>query len=414
MARRLGDVEIQCDCLRSAFYGLNGDPSTLELRLKLGDEFIRIAPAGNQNERSAEATYQQGLNLVEAGRIDELVRLLDAYEGLKASRIGLHEHRVKTLRVVVALLRGEYPGLEQRIRDLREVGRKTREQDADGVYGAQMFALSRDLGSLGELAPVIERFAASPANRAWTPGLLMALVEIDRVDAVKAHLERLAADRFAEIPKDDLRATSLAFCAEACAKLGDAECARQLYELLLPHSGTFLSHPTAVCFGAAELFLGMLAATMGELADARRAFETAIKANTAARAWPWVARSCYQYARALGQSEQQDDRARANELLREAGQLADSFGMKGLAADVDRLLRGHDAGEVYPDALTAREVDVLRLIAIGRSNKDIGKVLSISLNTVATHVRNILTKTDCANRTEAAAYASRNDLIESR
>jgi DNA-binding NarL/FixJ family response regulator len=52
----------------------------------------------------------------------------------------------------------------------------------------------------------------------------------------------------------------------------------------------------------------------------------------------------------------------------------------------------------------------LRLLAIGRSNKDIAKVLSISLNTVATHVRHILTKTACANRTEAAAYASRHKL----
>ena len=39
-------------------------------------------------------------------------------------------------------------------------------------------------------------------------------------------------------------------------------------------------------------------------------------------------------------------------------------------------------------------------------------MLSISLNTVATHVRNILTKTECANRTEAAAYANRNGLAD--
>jgi DNA-binding NarL/FixJ family response regulator len=84
--------------------------------------------------------------------------------------------------------------------------------------------------------------------------------------------------------------------------------------------------------------------------------------------------------------------------------------MESLAADISRILRGDESHDVYPDGLTAREVDVLRLIAIGRSNKDIGKVLAISLNTVATHVRNILTKTDCANRTEAAGYASRNEL----
>jgi len=41
---------------------------------------------------------------------------------------------------------------------------------------------------------------------------------------------------------------------------------------------------------------------------------------------------------------------------------------------------------------------------------DIALVLEISLNTVATHVRNILAKTGCANRTEAAAYAMRHGL----
>jgi NarL family two-component system response regulator LiaR len=98
-------------------------------------------------------------------------------------------------------------------------------------------------------------------------------------------------------------------------------------------------------------------------------------------------------------------------LLREAEQLADRLGMKSLIADISHQLRGHDAKEVYPDALTAREMDVLRLIAIGRSNKDVAKLLSISLTTVATHVRNILTKTDCVNRTEAAAYASFKKLL---
>jgi DNA-binding CsgD family transcriptional regulator len=68
------------------------------------------------------------------------------------------------------------------------------------------------------------------------------------------------------------------------------------------------------------------------------------------------------------------------------------------------------SGPSAPDELTAREAEVLRLIAIGRSNADIAAVLAISLNTVATHVRNILAKTGCANRTEAAAYAMRRGL----
>ena len=78
--------------------------------------------------------------------------------------------------------------------------------------------------------------------------------------------------------------------------------------------------------------------------------------------------------------------------------------------DIDSLLHGNGDRVKYPDDLTAREVEVLRLLAIGRTNKDVSLVLSISLNTVATHVRSILNKTQCANRTEAAAYAIRRGL----
>ena len=58
-----------------------------------------------------------------------------------------------------------------------------------------------------------------------------------------------------------------------------------------------------------------------------------------------------------------------------------------------------------PDGLTPREVEVLRLIANGRSNQEIATELVISFNTVTNHVKNILGKTGCVNRTEAAAYA---------
>jgi NarL family two-component system response regulator LiaR len=61
-------------------------------------------------------------------------------------------------------------------------------------------------------------------------------------------------------------------------------------------------------------------------------------------------------------------------------------------------------------SLSQREVEVLRLLATGKSNQEIADALFISLNPVATHVRNILTKTGCITRTEAAAYALRHGL----
>ena len=69
------------------------------------------------------------------------------------------------------------------------------------------------------------------------------------------------------------------------------------------------------------------------------------------------------------------------------------------------------AGEP-PDGLSAREVEILGLVARGLSNRDIGARLFISEHTAANHVRSILRKTGCANRTQAASYAFRHGLTE--
>ena len=62
--------------------------------------------------------------------------------------------------------------------------------------------------------------------------------------------------------------------------------------------------------------------------------------------------------------------------------------------------------------LTAREVDVLRCLANGLSNKEIASQLSVSLTTARTHVSSILHKLNLENRTQAALYAREQGLIE--
>lgn len=63
------------------------------------------------------------------------------------------------------------------------------------------------------------------------------------------------------------------------------------------------------------------------------------------------------------------------------------------------------------EPLTPRETEVLRLIATGMTNQQIGKVLGISDNTVRNHASSILSKLDVLNRTEAALYAMRTGLV---
>ena len=65
-------------------------------------------------------------------------------------------------------------------------------------------------------------------------------------------------------------------------------------------------------------------------------------------------------------------------------------------------------------SLTEKELLVLRLVASGDSNPEIAESLSISVNTVKSHLKNILGKLQLSNRTQAAAYAIRHGLVNSR
>jgi NarL family two-component system response regulator LiaR len=64
------------------------------------------------------------------------------------------------------------------------------------------------------------------------------------------------------------------------------------------------------------------------------------------------------------------------------------------------------------EALTAREMEILRLIAEGKNNQEIADTLFITVKTVKTHITNILSKLGVDDRTQAAIYAHRNKLVE--
>ena len=77
-----------------------------------------------------------------------------------------------------------------------------------------------------------------------------------------------------------------------------------------------------------------------------------------------------------------------------------------------RLMQEVSGERSAPAGLTERELEVLRLIARGMSNKQIAKELVVSEKTVKTHVSNILAKLHLADRTQAALYAVREGLAE--
>jgi DNA-binding CsgD family transcriptional regulator/tetratricopeptide (TPR) repeat protein len=100
----------------------------------------------------------------------------------------------------------------------------------------------------------------------------------------------------------------------------------------------------------------------------------------------------------------------------QAAAVARSLGARALLAEIGRLTGPEPGAAGGPagrdnDALTARELDVLELVATGRSNREIAAALFISPKTVSVHISRVLDKLDAASRTEAVAIARRRGLV---
>jgi DNA-binding CsgD family transcriptional regulator len=112
-------------------------------------------------------------------------------------------------------------------------------------------------------------------------------------------------------------------------------------------------------------------------------------------------------------------RTEATKQLGLARQAASDLGAKPLQAAIDQLVTasrlhiGTPAGSAAPEAgLTSRELEVLPLLAAGRSNAEIAEILVISPRTVGVHVSRILHKLGATRRTEAADIARRTGLLD--
>ena len=319
-----------------------------------------------------------------------------------------YSHVAAHYGAALALCEGRLDVADAMARRSQEAGRMLTGRDASGTYGIQMFSIRREQGRLAELAPVIRILAGASRRRgAWQPGLVCLLVELGMEAEARRELERIRGAGLE--PFRELWLASLTYLADACAVLRDEALAAELYAELTPLAGmnVMIGH-LVVCYGAADRYLGKLAAILGEWERAEEHFESAIALNRKMEMRTWLAHTEYEYARMLlAQGPAGGDRATAH--LSRAAELAADIGMSALSSRV-AALGAPIAPASLPDELSEREAQVLRLVARGLSNREIGSALFISEHTAANHIRSILRKTSCANRTEAASYAHRHGL----
>jgi DNA-binding CsgD family transcriptional regulator len=407
MARQLHDrVGLATVLMRS--YWSRGT-SSLEETLDMLTEARDLGAMLGNNEIRAEAMAWRTPTFVALGDLESArreVASLRETEEQTAQPFMLHVagHYGSSL----ALCDGRLGEAEALALQSHEWSRLLTGRDASGVYGIQMFSIRREQGRLAELAPVIRILSGEDRSGGpWRPGLVALLAELGMEAEARRELARVEAEGL-EPNRQSLWIASLTYLTDACSALGDEAIASLVYPELESLSGTnvMIGHLVS-CYGAADRYLGMLAATLGEWSRAEEHFERALALNRSMGAATWLAHTSYEYARCL--RAQRGDRDRADALLGEASALAGRIGMPSLLGRVRAL--GTTASQAgLPDGLSPREAQILRLVAQGRKNREIGAELLISEHTAANHVRSILRKTGCANRTEAASYAHRHGL----
>ena len=403
MARRVGDRHALATVLMRAYWarGSTGLGEILDMLTESRD----LAAELGDIELQAEAMEWRISALIALGDLESARQeLAEVYE--MASRVGqpFIIHVAEHYRSTIALCDGRLAEAEETAERSFEWGRLLTGRDPTATYGVQMFGIRREQGRLAELAPVVRILAASKdRGGAWGPGLAVVLAELGMHDEAGRELERVRRKGLIEL-RTGLWLASLVYLADAAALVGDAALAAEVYTELLPNAGSIVTvgHGVA-CYGSADRYLGVVAATAGEREIARGHLEVALEVDRAMGAWTWLAHSQYALGKLLVEVGG-DDRVRGRELLQEAGSLAERIGMPTLLGRV-QAEGGPAPRRPPPDGLSPRELQILRLVAQGLSNREIGARLVVSEHTAANHVRSILRKTGCANRTEAAAYA---------
>jgi DNA-binding NarL/FixJ family response regulator len=201
--------------------------------------------------------------------------------------------------------------------------------------------------------------------------------------------------------------------AEVTSRVGDRELAALQYGALEPFAAQVGTGANEIASGSIHRPLGQLGSVLGRPDQALAHFEAARVVHRAYRADIWITHTDVDEAAARLRRGTDEDRRLAAVLLTGAGEASRSEGWVALGARVDELtaLADRDGRSAsLPGGLTRREIEVARLVARGRSNREMAETFVLSERTVESHVQHILTKLGFSSRVEIAAWVVRSGL----
>lgn len=328
------------------------------------------------------------------GRVAEwasaLDRWCDAQPGLLTFTGQCALHRGQLMR-----LRGAWDAALQELDLACERYRVIGAEDAIGLAQSEMGDLLRLRGDLDAADAAYQRAADHGFDP--QPGLALLWLARGRAEAARAAVDQLLAQPGGPVQRCRLMPAAI----EVALADGDPPAARVLASELAALAAAarclFLEAAAAQASGAVELADGDAAGALPYLRKADQMWARAGAPYERARTKLLTARAL----RTLG-----DHEVAGTEL--EAART--TFRMVGAAPEAD-LASALLAPPAPPAGLTAREVEVLRLVATGRSNPQVAADLVLSEKTVARHLSNIFCKLDVTSRTAATAFAYEHGLV---
>jgi DNA-binding CsgD family transcriptional regulator len=340
-----------------------------------------------------------------AGRPDDLdASAADMQRAVQACGQPFYGFVSACVEQALAYLRGDFPGAERWAAIALRTGSLFGVDGTEGSHGVQMFMIRRETGDLKRFSEFVdgsEKFAGR-----WVPGLLALYTELKCEPGMTHALNHLLNRNLGGRTDEAQWPMELVFMVEAALALDNREAVHALRPFVARYAGkNLLAGQFVAVFGSADRYLARIAALGGDNAAAERHFTAALEMDRRMGSVVHVAETLARqalFAASRGRSED------ARRLADEARAIAAPLGQARVVELMGSLLTMSPEG---PDGLTDREVEVLRLLASGLSNRSIGERLYISTNTAANHVRSILIKTGAANRTQAAMYAADHELL---
>jgi DNA-binding CsgD family transcriptional regulator len=387
----------------------------LPQRLRISTELRDIGLTTGDPEATVFGHRRRVMDFAEMGEGQAMEAEIRTHNDLAGRlRQPIHTWHTAFWEAMTALRHGELASAEALAMRAFQLGQQAGSLNAMTFFAPVLFVIRREQGRGGELSPVVRTLVESqPLLTIWRAVLALTLADGSQPDEARQWFDGVIREDPTSLPVDGQWGAMMYTLTEACALLQDRSAAEVLLEMIRPYADSHVTGGNAAVYlGSLHGCMGRLLVTLGRNKEAISELTLAIAGAEQMEAKVFAAHHRFDLAVALADEEP----GRSASLLKSARIAAEQMQSVRLLGLIERYEASRTSARTarlqLPAGLSAREADVLRLLAEGRSNRDISEQLVLSMNTVLRHITNTYRKVGAANRAEATRFAVEHGLVD--